>query len=157
MNANPSRGYQDEESYQHFVAEYENFIKDCQVEGYNSSSSPSLVGYRSPLQLALMISPLYLLVTLRLSTKSFHRRAVIDFAARLGPHKPPPVLAVENLIWDAIFRLAEGQVSVHEVLCDLADSFPWSDIDVALNCHMEKGWFAPAPRMFHLYSLKRVG
>ena len=69
-----------------------------------------------------MISPLYLLMTLRLSRKSFHRRTVIDLAARLGPHKPPPILAVENLIWDAIFRLSKARVSVHVVLRDLANS-----------------------------------
>lgn len=158
MNANLSRGYQDEESYERFVVEYDNFIKNCQVEGYNSSVS--LVGSRSPLQLSLMISPLYLLVTMRLSSKSFNRRSVIDLAAKLGSHKPPLILAVENLIWDAIFYLAEGQVSVYDVLHDLANSLPWSLIDEALNLHMDKGWFTPAsaaPRMFNLYSLKRVG
>jgi len=34
-----------------------------------------------------------------LSTKSFHRRTVIDLAARLGPHKPPRILAVESVIF----------------------------------------------------------
>jgi hypothetical protein len=94
-----------------------------------------------------MISPLYLLVTLRLSTKSFHRRSLIDLAAKLGPHKPPRVLAVEKIIWDAIFRLAEGRVSVYVVLRDLANSLPWSDINIALNCDADRKWFAPALRV----------
>lgn len=98
---------------------------------------------------------------MRLSSKSFHRRTVIDLAARLGSHRPPLVLAVENLIWDALFRLAEGQVSVYVVLRDLANSLPWSDIDEALNCYTDEGWFVPAPtapRMFNnLYSFKRDG
>lgn len=95
-----------------------------------------------------MISPLYLLVTRRLSTKSFHRRTVIDFAATQGPHKPSRLLAVENLIWDAVFRLAEGRVSVYTVLRDLANSLPLSDIDIAMNCDTDKQWFAPRSRTF---------
>jgi len=146
MNANPSSGFQDQESYERFEIEYNTFIKKCQTEGCPSSAAH--VGSRSPFQLAVMISPLYLLVTLRLSTKSFHRRTVIDLAARLGPHKPPRVLAVESVIWDAIFRLAEGHISVYTVLRDLAKSLPWSDIDIASNCDADKQWFAPGLRMF---------
>jgi hypothetical protein len=143
VNTNLSSGFQDEESYEQFVVEYHKFIENYRVEGCNSSVAH--VGSRSPLQLALMISPLYLLMTLRLCTKSFHRRTLIDIAARLGPHKPPRVLAVEQIIWDAIFRLAEGRVSVNVVLRDLANSLPWSDIDKALNCDADKQWFTPAP------------
>jgi len=146
MNANPSSGFKDQESYERFEIEYNTFIKKCRTEGCPSSAAH--VGSRSPFQLAVMISPLYLLVTLRLSTKSFHRRTVIDLAARLGPHKPPRVLAVESVIWDAIFRLAEGHVSVHTVLRELANSLPWSDIDIASNCDADKQWFAPGLRMF---------
>ncbi|KAF8809712.1 hypothetical protein BYT27DRAFT_7222307 [Phlegmacium glaucopus] len=138
-------GFQDEASYEHFVIEYDKFIENCQIEGCNSSAAH--VGSRSLLQLALMISPLYLLVTLQLSEKSFHRRTLIDLAARLGPHKPPRILVVENIIWDAIFCLAEGRVSVYVVLRDLANSLPWSDIDIALNCDADKQWFVPA---FHM-------
>ena len=87
-------------------------------------------------------------MTFRLSTKSFHRRTVIDLAARLGPHKPPRVLAVESAIWDAIFRLAEGRISVYKALSDLANSLPWSDIDIARNCDTDKQWFTPSLRMF---------
>ncbi len=105
-------------------------------------SAIATVASRSPFQLAVMISPLYLLVTRRLSTKSFHRRTVIDLAARLGPHKPPRILAVESSIWDAIFRLAEGRVSVYTALRELAESLPWSDIDMAAsNCEADQQWF----------------
>lgn len=97
-----------------------------------------------------MISPLYLLVTRRLSTKSFHRRTVIDLATRLGPHKPPRVLAIESGIWDAIFRLAEGRTSTYTVLRELASSLPWSDINIASNCEADKQWFAPKLRTFYL-------
>ena len=129
--------------------EYDKFIQTCKSEGCNSSVS--YVGTRSPLQLALMISPLYLLVTLRLSIKSFHRRTLIDVAARLGPHKPPYILAIENLVWDAIFRLAEGRDSVYVVLYDLANSLSSSDVDVALNGDIDKPWFAPPPGMLHSF------
>ncbi len=90
-----------------------------------------------------MISPLYLFITRRLSTKSFHRRTVIDLAARLGPHKTSRILAAESAIWDAVFCLAEGRVSVYSVLRDLAESLPWSDIDIAANCEADQLWFNP--------------
>ncbi len=146
MNANPSSGFIDQESYEHFEIEYNAFIEKCRTEGCPSSAAH--VGSRTPFQLAVMISPLYLLVTMRLSTKSFHRRTVIDLAARLGPHKPPRLLAVESVIWDAIFRLAEGRVSVYTVLLDLSKSLPWSDLDIASNCDADKQWFAAGLRMF---------
>jgi hypothetical protein len=128
MNANPSSGFQNTEAYNCFEIEYNKFLTKCQTEGCPSAAAH--VRCRSPFQLACLISPLYLLVTLRLSTKSFHRRTVIDLAARLGPHKSPLVLAVESMIWDALFRLAEGRTSVYVVLRDLANSMPWSDINL---------------------------
>ena len=143
---NLNSGFKDKESYEQFEADFNAFVGKSQVEGIISSAAN--VASRSPFQLAVMISPLYLLVTRRLSTKSFHRRTVIDLAARLGPHKPPRVLAVESAIWDAIFRLAEGRVSVHTVLRDLAKSLPWSDIDMASNCDSDLQWFSPKTCMF---------
>ena len=129
------------ESCDCFEIEYNQFIKKCGTEGCLSSAAP--VGFRSSFQLAVMLSPLYLLSTFQLSTKSFHRKTVIDLAARLGPHKPPSILAVENVIWDAIFSLAEGRLSVYyQVLRNLISSLPWSDIDTAQQ------WFKPALCMF---------
>jgi hypothetical protein len=139
-------GLQDQESYEQFEIAYNAFIEKCQKG--ECSSSAAHVSSRSPFQLSVMITPFYLLVTRRLSTKSFHRRTVIDTSARLGPHKPPRLVAAENIIWDAVFRLAEGRVSVYTVLRDLANSLPWSDIDIAMNCDSDKQWFATRPRMF---------
>lgn len=123
---------------------FHTYIQEYQTAGHPSSVAH--IGSRSPFQLAVMLSPLYLLLTLRLSTKSFHRRTVIDLAARLGPHKPPRVLAVENSIWEAILQLSEGQISVFTALHDLANSLPWSDIDTAVNCEEDKKWFSPGLR-----------
>ena len=145
MLANSSSGCQDTESYESFETQYNAFLKKCQTEGCPSSAP---VGSRSPFQLACLISPLYLLSTIRLSTKSFHRRTVIDLAAKLGPHKSPRILAVENQIWDALFRLAEGHTSAYVVLRDLEQSMPWSDIDSAARCDADKQCFSPALRMF---------
>jgi len=143
-------GFKDQESYEQFEISYKAFIQKCRTGG--SPSSAAQVSSRSPFQLSAMISPLYLLITRRLSTKSFHRRTVIDVSARLGPHKPPRLLAVENLIWGAVFRLAEGRISVYTVLRDLANSLASSDIDIALNCNGDKQWFVPRPRMFLVIS-----
>jgi hypothetical protein len=146
INSNPSSGFQDQDAHERFELDFNAFIKNSQMEGCPSSTAH--VGSRSPFQLAVMISPLYLFMTRRLSTKSFHRRTVIDLAARLGPHKPPRIWAVESAIWDAIFRLAEGRISAYRVLCDLAKSLPWSDIEEASNCDADKQWFNPSLRKF---------
>jgi hypothetical protein len=153
--ADPSRGHNNEESYKGFVKEYEQFVVDYQAEGHNSSSSRVGTGYRSPLQLALMISPLYLFMTFRLSVKSFHRRTLVELAARLGSHKPPLISTVENLIWDAIFRLAEGHSSAYDILHDLMDSFPWSDINGLLTRGTEE-WFDLAPCVLSLFKSKMI-
>lgn len=143
-----SSGHKDKESYNLFVDKYEQLIKDYREEG--GTSSASAIGSRTPLQLALMISPLYLFMTLKLSVKSFHRGLLIDIAARLGPRKDPLLLSVENLIWDAVFRLADSAPSVYDVLNDLANSLPWSHISEELNSGTEQ-WFIPAPRMLLLF------
>ena len=132
--------------------EYEQFIENYRVEGCKSSASASHIASRSPLQLALMISPLYLLVTFRLSTKSFNRRTVIDLAAKLGPHKPPLVRDVEKLIWDALFKLADGPPSAYGVLRELVNSLPWSEINDVLNGNGDaEQWFSLTPCMLNLF------
>jgi hypothetical protein len=148
-NANPSRGHKDRESYERFVKEYEEFIAKCEVEGCNTSGS-RVVGNRSPLQLALMISPLYLFMTIRLSMKSYHRRTLIDFAAKLGPRKPPLILKVEKLIWEAIFKLAEGRFDVYDLLLGLSNSLPWDEINGDLNLVTET-WFQLDSSMLTLF------
>lgn len=147
-NANPSRGHKDKESYEGFVKQYEEFVAKCEVEGCNASVSS--IGKRSPLQLALMISPLYLFVTIRLSMKSYHRRTLIDFAAKLGPRKPPLILKVENLIWDALFKLAEGRINVYDVLLGLSNSLPWDEIESELNL-VTQTWFHLHSSMLTLF------
>jgi hypothetical protein len=107
-------GFKDQESYEQFEIAYNAFIKKCQT-----GECPSLAAHVSshlPFQLSVMISPLYLLVTHQLSMKSFHRRTVINITVRLGLHKSPHLLAVENCIWDAVFCLAKGGMSVYTVL-----------------------------------------
>ena len=152
-NANQSRGHKDKESYEVFVTQYEEYVAKCEVEGCNSSNTVSRlsrVGNRSLLQLALMISPLYLLVTTRLSMKSYHRRTLIDFAAKLGPRKPPLILKVENLIWEALFKLAEGRFNVYDVLFGLSNSLPWDEIEGELNLVTET-WFHLDSSMLTLF------
>ncbi|KIJ91392.1 hypothetical protein K443DRAFT_126253 [Laccaria amethystina LaAM-08-1] len=145
MPSMPPGGFQNEEDYDHFEIEYNEFIVKCGTEGCPSTAAH--VGRRSPFQLASLISPLYLLVTLRLSSKSFHHRSIIDLAARLGLHKSPLVTAVESMIWGALFCLSEGRTSAYVVLRDLANSMPWSDITFASACDDDKQCFSPALEM----------
>jgi len=144
MNANPSSGYKDKDLYHSILIEYQQFMENYQVDGQKSS-----IGTRSPLQLALMISPLYLLMTWWLFSKSFHRRTLLDVTSKLGPNKPPLLLEVEKCIWDAVFRLAEGKTSPYTALSGLASSLPWSRINEALNLGTEQ-WFHLTPGMLPL-------
>lgn len=82
--------------------------------------------------------------------KSFHRRTLIDFAAKLGPQKPPLILAVENIIWDALFKLAEGRFLVYDILLELSNSLPWTEINSTLNPGT-KTWFDLASCMLSLF------
>ena len=74
----------------------------------------------------------------------------MDFAAKLGPHKPPLVRDVEKLIWDALFKLADGPPTAYGVLRELVNSLPWSEINDVLNGDAQQ-WFSLTPCMLNLF------
>lgn len=78
----------------------------------------------APLHLALFISPMYLLFPFRIVKQSFHRRSIIEVSHRLGPHKPHIVLKLEDLIWDAVFAIAERPLDIQVIITKLALQIP---------------------------------
>jgi hypothetical protein len=101
-------GFKDQESYEQFEIAYNAFIEKCRTGECPSSAAHACS--RSSFRLGVTSLSLG---DMPIFHKSFHCRTVIDLAFRLAPHKPPRTLVVENVIWDAIFRLAEGRIFVY--------------------------------------------
>lgn len=83
--------------------------------------------HQAPLHLALLISPLYLLLQFLLAKKSFDRRSVLELSAKLGPRKPPLLLKVEDFLLTALFQLSKGRIMPYVILKGLAEAIPWSE------------------------------
>ena len=93
----------------------------------------------APFHLALFISPLYLLFPFRIVKQSFHRRSVIEVAHKLGPHRPAAIVNIENLIWDALFAIAERPLEIQGIIAHLASQIP--EMDSASFSPDERLWF----------------
>lgn len=109
-----------------------------------SGSKDGLPYLRAPLQLSLLISPLYLLIPSQLHKKSYSRQLMLAINARLGNQKPAPLVAIENAIWKVVFALADGRLNPTQLLKRLADDFPWGAI--AKLSSDESGWFRISKR-----------
>ncbi|PPR03258.1 hypothetical protein CVT26_008086 [Gymnopilus dilepis] len=116
------------------------FSYDFQEELSSSTKGGSPAGLRAPLQLALLLTPLYLTLQMSLFKKSFNRRVLIETAAKLGPCKPLVLRKVEYLFFHALQRLSKGRVLPGRVLKDLVDSIPWNEVDELAHTS-ERFWF----------------
>lgn len=115
---------------------------ECGPSTGTSTKSMKGAGHASlcaPLHLALLISPLYLLVPFRIVKYSFHRRPLIEYAHKLGPHKPRIILEVENHIWDAVFAIAENPQAIETIIHQLASRMPWNKFDAVST--QDGAWF----------------
>ena len=95
----------------------------------------------APLHLALFISPIYLLFPFRIVKQSFHRWSIIEVSHKLGPHKPPVLVKLENLIWDAIFAIAERPLHIKDIIIELASHICGKEEEYASCSPMERSWF----------------
>jgi hypothetical protein len=94
---------------------------------------------RAPLQLALLVSPIYLLLPSQHVKKSYNRQTLLKISSCLGNAKPQPLLEVERAIWKTLFSLASGRLDPFDLLHQLSDSFPWEDIQGASSA--DSSWF----------------
>ncbi|KDR65163.1 hypothetical protein GALMADRAFT_162467 [Galerina marginata CBS 339.88] len=84
---------------------------------------------RAPLHLATILSPLCLLTTVDLTRKNgFNRIHIIEKWRALGPNKPPLLIKIEELIWRAVFSIAEGLADPHVALEQLNNDLPLLEI-----------------------------
>ena len=118
---------------------------------------------KQPLQLALMITPLFLLVPRSLTSREISKEAMFrvsclctshsnktnifnQLAVALGNQNRPPLLVhIENMIWRALFELADPNqtTSAFAVLKQLYTNIPWDSLK--LLDPVERHWFSFAP------------
>jgi hypothetical protein len=97
---------------------------------------------RAPLHLALLISPIYLLLPVQLVKKAYNRHTMLSIGQSLGNHKPKILLDVEMAIWRTLFALASGSLNLLELLQQLSDQLPWDRIHNASSKDSECSWFS---------------
>lgn len=110
-----------------------------------SNSKDGLPYLRAPLQLSLLISPIYLLTPVQLHKKSFSRQLMLSTSETLGNKKPDSIIEVEKAIWRVVFSLAEGRLDPSELLQQLANDLPWSQITEASED--DRGWFTMSKKI----------
>ena len=97
---------------------------------------------RAPLHLALLISPIYLLLPVQLFKKSYNRHTMLNISQSLGNQKPKVLLNVEMAIWRTLFSLASGSLDPLDLLQRLSDQLPWNQIQNALRTDSDRTWFS---------------
>ncbi|PPQ76658.1 hypothetical protein CVT26_013948 [Gymnopilus dilepis] len=101
----------------------------------------SLASFRGPLQVALALSPVYMLSTKLLGNKVWNKRVLTDVSNSLGNNKPSTLLDVEKIIWNVLFLLADGQLDPREVLIRLNHDMPWADVERSSKLSSSRSWF----------------
>jgi hypothetical protein len=94
---------------------------------------------RAPLHLALLISPIYLLLPLQHVKKSYNRHTMLSISTCLGNSKPQLLIDVEKAIWRTIFALASGVDDPIDLLHKLSADLPWDSIHA--SSPSESTWF----------------
>ena len=96
---------------------------------------------RSPLQLSLLISPIYLLFGVQLMEKNYNRRTMLLMNQVLGNGKTDLTIEVEKAIWKVVFSLSEGRLDPAQLLHRLCQDLPWEKIIAAKDSAVECHWF----------------
>ncbi len=117
-----------------------------------SGSQNGLPFLRAPLQLSLLISPLFLLIPSQLHKKSYSRQVMLATSERLETKKPAALLAVEKVIWKVVFTLANGCHNPTQLLKSLAHDLPWGEINQLSQD--EKCWFSISESRNNVYSIR---
>lgn len=108
--------------------------------GHGSGDTVSCM--RAPLHLALLISPIYLLLPMQLFKKAYNRHTMLSIGQSLGNHKPKILLDVEMAIWRTLFALTSGSLDPLDLLQRLSDELPWNRIQNASSTDSERTWFS---------------
>jgi len=125
------------------VEDQENLEEFCKLatEISSRSGTDNLASMRALLQLALFISPIYLLVSFQLVKKSFNHQTLLDTAVRLGNKKPDILLEVESIIWKVLFSIAKGESGPNEAFWDMIAALPWEKMENTGISDEGRTWF----------------
>ena len=125
------------------LEDQENLEEFCMLaaEASSISGTENYASMRAPLQLALFISPIYLLVSFQLVKKSFNHQTLLDTAVRLGNTKPDILLEVEGIIWRALFSIAKGESGPDEAFRVMIAVLPWEKMDSIGKSDEGRMWF----------------
>ncbi|EDQ98845.1 uncharacterized protein LACBIDRAFT_335598 [Laccaria bicolor S238N-H82] len=125
--------FKDENSTDEFINDQEEgkyYLEQLQA---GETASYSLHELGTPLQLALLLTPFYLLFPSRIITRSYNRCLVLEAFVELTPWKTPLVLQIERSIWSSLIALADVTTTPHEALTQLVLRLPWAEIEAASN------------------------
>jgi len=112
-----------------------------QIVAQHVTGSERLMFLRSPLQLSLLISPIYLFFGVQLIKKTYNRRTMLLMNQVLGNGKTDLTIEVEKAIWRVVFSLAEGRLDPAQLLHRLCQDLPWEKIIAAKDSAVECHWF----------------
>ena len=112
--------------------------KLCSASGKVNPNS----ALRFPLQLALLISPICLLLPLNLDRRNFSRNALMQWSTRLGVCKPDALQQTEKRIWRAILDIVMKPAEHLTIVKDLASDFSMTYIqELQENSEAMPCWF----------------
>lgn len=114
------------------------------------STSDGLPHLRAPLQLSLLISPLYLFCPVQLYKRAFNRQQMLSTCQMLGNGKPDILIDIEKAIWRVVFILAKGRHDPMPLLRQLCDGLPWDRIKSAKDYWFDRSEFHIAHKTFIL-------
>lgn len=112
-----------------------------QIVAQSVKGAEGLMFLRSPLQLSLLISPIYLLCGVQLTKRHYNRRTMLLTNQLLGNEKTDLTIEVEKVIWKVVFSLAEGRLDPAQLLHRLCQDLPWEKIIAAKDSAEHCLWF----------------
>lgn len=107
------------------------------------------VKLRIPLQLAMLVSPVYLLMNTQLHKTDIDKHMLLCLAKAYGNRKPPLLLQVEKIIFSCLLKLAKGELTVIHALHAISEELPWNDIISASE--NDRAWFKGGKFFFNRF------
>jgi len=107
------------------------------------------VKLRIPLQLAMLVSPVYLLMNTQLHKTDIDKHMLLCLAKAYGNRKPPLLLQVEKIIFSCLLKLARGEFTVVQALHFIVKDVPWDDITSASE--NDRAWFKGGKFFFYRF------
>ncbi|KDR65032.1 hypothetical protein GALMADRAFT_149050 [Galerina marginata CBS 339.88] len=141
------RIFKDETSMGHFIEdpdEGNHYLREIRRTGGDAGAT-TIHQLGTPLLLALLLSPFYLLFQFCITKRSFNRRLILEAFAGLSPYKTPLVVEIERSIWRSLISLADATITPHEALSQLLSDLPWPAIEAASNNYRDRRMFCMPP------------